>query len=47
MENFIFCAVSIKNKDNVKSKYFANFTNVKFYGKIKTLDYYACSLQIY
>ena len=47
MENFTFCAVSIKNKGNFTSKYSANFATVKFYGKIKTLDYYACGLQIY
>ena len=47
MENSIFCAVSNKNKGDVTSKYFANFANVKFYGKIKTFDYYACGLQIY
>ena len=34
MENFIFCAVSIKNKGNFTSKYSANFATAKFYHKI-------------
>ena len=37
MENFVFCAVSIKNKSNVTSKVFTNFANVRVYEQIKAL----------